>query len=275
MRSPRGKSAGNSTPQKGTRSRVKKTDPSILLLCDLDDDERQEMLSVLIKKDRKLKSIIEAVGGFNFAIEETDSPFESIAESIIYQQLTGKAAATIFTRLKNLFDSQLCPSPEEIIAAPDTVLRTAGLSRSKIVALKDLSEKTLAGVIPTIEQVTTMSDEQIIESLTAVKGVGVWTAQMFLIFRLGRADVMPSGDYGVRKGFSLVYDEGETLPSPSSLEEHAERWKPFRTVGSWFMWRAVELHRRKLAEQKGKVFTPAPGKSARASARAKAKVQRR
>jgi 3-methyladenine DNA glycosylase/8-oxoguanine DNA glycosylase len=123
------------------------------------------------------------------------------------------------------------------------VLRSAGLSRSKIVALKDLSAKTIAGQIPTVEQTESMSDEDIIEALVQVKGVGTWTAQMFLIFRLGRLDVMPSSDYGVRKGFSIAYGiKGDELPSPSHINAHAAKhWRPYSTVASWYMWRATEL----------------------------------
>jgi len=203
------------------------------------------MLSSLSKKDKKLKELIEQVaGGFSPNIEEAASPFEAISEAIVYQQLTGKAAATIYGRFKALFNSDQHPSPQQILEAPEAVLRSAGLSGSKIKALKDLAEKSLAGLIPSHEEIEKLSDEEIIEILTAVKGVGTWTAHMFLMFRLGRLDVMPSGDYGVRMGYAITYGKhAKDLPTTTQLEKHGELWRPFRSVGSWYMWRAVELHR--------------------------------
>ncbi|MBX3136326.1 DNA-3-methyladenine glycosylase 2 family protein [Candidatus Obscuribacterales bacterium] len=214
-------------------------------LSSLKRKEVLEMLSSLSKKDKKLKELIEQVaGGFSPNIEEAASPFEAISEAIVYQQLTGKAAATIYGRFKALFNSDQHPSPQQILEAPEAVLRSAGLSGSKIKALKDLAEKSLAGLIPSHEEIEKLSDEEIIEILTAVKGVGTWTAHMFLMFRLGRLDVMPSGDYGVRMGYAITYGKhAKDLPTTTQLEKHGELWRPFRSVGSWYMWRAVELHR--------------------------------
>jgi DNA-3-methyladenine glycosylase II len=203
-----------------------------------------EMLNALGQADKKLKALMAKVdGGFTLKIKEAHSPFEAITEAIIYQQLTGKAASTILGRFKALFGESPFPTPKQIIEAPETVLRSAGLSRAKIVAIKDLADKTLAGKIPTIEEVDKLTDEEIVKALTAVKGVGTWTAHMFLIFRLGRPDVMPSGDYGVRKGFAIIYGDGVILPTPTELETFAETWRPFRSVASWYMWRAIEVHR--------------------------------
>lgn len=203
------------------------------------------MLAALSKKDPKLKDLIEKVaGGFAIDIEEATSPFEAIAESIVYQQLTGKAAATIYRRFKELFKNTDHPTPQQILEAPETVLRSAGLSGSKVRALKDLAEKTVNGLIPTFEQIEQMTDEEIVSALTAVRGVGTWTAHMFLMFRVGRLDVMPSGDYGVRMGYAITYGKhAKDLPTPAALEAHGELWRPFRSVGSWYMWRAVDLHR--------------------------------
>ncbi len=217
----------------------------IVTLSQFKKKQLEEILAELGRRDRKLKALIPRVeGGFSLKTQDTDSPFAAIAEAIVYQQLTGKAAATIFSRVKALFKSDLCPTPRQIKSAPDTVLRSAGLSRAKIVALKDLADKTIEGSIPTLEEINKMTDDEVITCLSAVKGVGVWTAHMFLIFRLGRLDVMPSGDYGVKKGFSLTYGDGESLPSPKELEDFAEVWRPYRTVGSWYMWRAIELQRK-------------------------------
>lgn len=206
--------------------------------------QKNEMLEELSRKDKKLKALMAKVeGGFALTIKEAHSPFEAICEAIIYQQLTGKAAATILGRFKALFGNAPFPSPKQIAAAPDAVLRSAGLSGAKVAAVKDLAEKTIQGHIPTITEVVKMSDEEIVKCLTAVRGVGTWTAHMFLMFRLGRTDVMPSGDYGVRKGFAITYGDGFTLPSPQKLEEYAECWRPYRSVGSWYMWRAIEVSR--------------------------------
>ncbi|MBX9693836.1 MAG: hypothetical protein K2Z81_15730, partial [Cyanobacteria bacterium] len=176
--------------------------------------------------------------------EESQSVFGAIAESIVYQQLTGKAAATIHGRFKKIYNTDDCPLPEDVFNTPDTVLREAGLSRAKTAAIKDLAARARAGEIPTLEQAMLMTDEEIVRALSAVRGVGVWTAQMFLIFRLGRLDVMPSTDYGIRKGFALAI-EGDPLklPTPKRIESHAEsnNWAPYRTVASWYLWRALEL----------------------------------
>lgn len=229
-------------------------------LSTLKRTEIADILEKLSQKDRKLKALMAKVeSGFALKIQDADSPFEAIAEAIVYQQLTGKAAATIFGRVKETCGNGLCPSPAQIARAPETVLRTAGLSKSKIAALKDLAEKSISGHIPTMDEIGNMSDEEIISVLTTVRGVGTWTAQMFLMFRLGRLDVMPSGDYGVRKGFALTYGDGEDLPTPAQLEQHAELWRPYRSVGSWYMWRATEVYRRPKAVAK-KVEVKAPAK---------------
>ncbi len=248
--SPKAKGAANTKPTAGRPA--KKVAPAgdhlhqeIVTISQFKKAQLDNILAELGRRDRKLRALMPKVeGGFSLKTQDTDSPFAAVAESIVYQQLTGKAAATIFGRVKALFKSELCPSPAQIQSAPDTVLRSAGLSRSKVVALKDLADKTINGLIPTLDEISTMTDDEIITCLSAVKGVGVWTAHMFLIFRLGRLDVMPSGDYGVKKGFALTYGDGESLPSPGELERFAEIWRPYRTVGSWYMWRAIELHRK-------------------------------
>ncbi|MBX9668954.1 MAG: hypothetical protein K2X93_15120 [Candidatus Obscuribacterales bacterium] len=234
-------------PVKKVTVRDERFAQEIVTLSQFKKKQLEEVLAELGRRDRKLKALIPRVeGGFSLKTKDTDSPFAAIAEAIVYQQLTGKAAATIFGRVKAVFESDLCPTPQQIKSAPDTVLRSAGLSRSKIVALKDLADKTIEGLIPTLEEINKMTDDEVITCLSAVKGVGVWTAQMFLIFRLGRLDIMPSGDYGVKKGFSLTYGDGESLPSSKEMESFAEVWRPYRTVGSWYMWRAIELQKAAL-----------------------------
>jgi DNA-3-methyladenine glycosylase II len=172
----------------------------------------------------------------------TQSIFGALVESIVYQQLSGKAAATILERTRRLFLPRRFPRPEDILAAPDTRLRSAGLSGAKAAALKDLARHTLDGTVPTLARARRMPDEELVERLTIVRGIGVWTVEMLLMFRLGRPDVLPLGDLGVRKGFSLAYGL-DRMPTPAELAEHAECWRPYRSVGSWYMWRATELFR--------------------------------
>ena len=189
--------------------------------------------------DSTLAHLIEAVGPFEMEIRSMHSPFEALARNIVYQQLNGAAAAAIHARVLALFGGHRL-RPQDILDAFDEALRGAGLSRNKIEALRDLAAKTLDGTVPTLANLKRMSDEEIIERLTQVKGIGRWTVEMLLIFRLGRPDVLPVGDFGVRKGFSLAYRMNE-LPTPKELAEYGGRWRPYHTVASWYMWRAVEL----------------------------------
>jgi len=190
--------------------------------------------------DTALARLIESVGPFRMRIDRTSSLFLALAEAIVYQQLTGKAAATIFARVQALFPRALEGlAPAHIRRASDAKLRGAGLSRNKLLSLRDLAEKTLDGVLPTLADVHTLDDEAIIERLTEVRGIGRWTVEMLLIFRLGRADVLPVDDYGVRKGFAVTFRK-RVLPTAAELERRGARWKPFRSVASWYLWRAAE-----------------------------------
>jgi 3-methyladenine DNA glycosylase/8-oxoguanine DNA glycosylase len=200
----------------------------------------EEALSHVTRKDRPLARTIERVGPFRLKLQTAHSPFDTLTESILHQQITGKAAAAIAARLCAAFGGERYPAPELVVRARTTKLRGAGLSMSKAVALKDLAAKVIDGTVPTFEAMGGMDDEEIVERLTAVRGVGRWTAEMLLIFRLGRPDVLPSTDYGVRKGFARVFRLKE-LPSPGEVVKRGERWRPFRTVGSWYLWRALEL----------------------------------
>ncbi len=166
--------------------------------------------------------------------------FESLVQSIVYQQLNGKAAATIHARVLALFGGGKGLTPRRLLKMPAAKMRGAGLSANKLAAMRDLAEKTLSGVVRPRRELETLSDAEIIERLTAVRGVGVWTAQMFLMFRLGRPDVLPTGDFGVRKGFGLLYRKSGRLPPPSALEKHGRVWAPYRSVASWYMWRKLD-----------------------------------
>jgi 3-methyladenine DNA glycosylase/8-oxoguanine DNA glycosylase len=193
----------------------------------------------LTSTDKRMARIIAKTGAFQFQLDQCDSVYESLLEAIAYQSISGKAAATIFARIKALGSNGLCPTPAEILAVSNQKLREAGLSGAKAAAMKDLAQKTIDGVVPTLEAAGQLSDEELVERLISVRGIGAWTVEMFLIFRLGRPDVLPIHDYGVQKGFALTYGKKE-IPKPRELAAFGERWRPYRTVASWYMWRAVE-----------------------------------
>ena len=192
------------------------------------------------KRDRTLARLIREIGPCELQIAAKQSPYEALAESIVYQQLSGKAAASIYARFCRLFGSRRCPRPERVAEATVEQLRTAGLSRTKAEALRDLARRALDGTIPTRARAERLSDTEIVERLTEVRGVGRWTVEMFLIFTLGRPDVLPVDDYGVRKGFAQTFGR-RILPRPKELSGHGERWRPFRTVASWYLWRANDI----------------------------------
>ena len=166
-------------------------------------------------------------------------PFDALAESIVYQQLSGKAAATIFGRVRALYPRRKWFSPQLVLATPDERLRAAGLSRNKTAAIKDLAAKTLDGTIPTKAALHRMSDEEIIARLTTVRGIGRWTVEMMLLFDLGRLDVWPVDDYGVRKGYAKTFGKRK-LPKPKELHARGEKWRPYRSVAAWYFWRALD-----------------------------------
>jgi DNA-3-methyladenine glycosylase II len=207
----------------------------------------EEALAHLRARDVKLGGLIERVGPFAMRLGSSPSPFESLLESILYQQLHGKAAATIHRRVREYFGGD--PSPKALIDTPDEILRAAGVSGNKIKAMKDLAAKTLDGTVPSHAAIKKMPDADIVERLTEVRGIGPWTVEMLLIFRMGRPDVLPVTDYGVRKGYALTFMRlpksralaAEDLPKPDVVFKRGQRWKPFRSVASWYLWRACDL----------------------------------
>jgi DNA-3-methyladenine glycosylase II len=199
-----------------------------------------QILHHLTRSDKILGQIIKKVGPCALKPKNRRSPFEALVQSVAYQQLNGTAAATILGRVKALYPGRRFPTPEDLLATPDGLLRAAGLSRAKTAAIKDIAAHTLAGVVPTSRAIVKLSDAEILERLTAVRGVGPWTVHMLLIFTLGREDILPVTDYGVRKGFALAYGLKE-LPDPKELLEHGERWRPHRTTAAWYLWRALDL----------------------------------
>jgi DNA-3-methyladenine glycosylase II len=206
-----------------------------------------QALAHLRASDAKLGALIDRVGMFALRIDSAPSPFESLLESILYQQLHGKAAATIHRRVREYFGGD--PAPQLLLDTPDEPLRAAGVSGNKIKALRDLAARTLDGTVPPHAAIKKMSDAKIVERLTAVRGIGPWTVEMFLIFRMGRPDVFPITDYGVRKGYALTFLrcpktrplEAADLPEPEVLAKRGKRWAPFRSVASWYLWRACDL----------------------------------
>ncbi len=197
-----------------------------------------------VRSDPAMARLIDAVGPFAMELKTTPSLFVALAESIVYQQLTGKAAATIFARVRALFPRvHHGPTPEQILRVSDERLRGAGLSSAKLLALRDLARRTASGELPTLAQAQELDDEAVIERLTQVRGIGRWTVEMLLMFRLGRPDVLPVDDYGVRQGFAIAYRKRKP-PSPKALAKYGARWAPFRTVASWYLWRAVDLARK-------------------------------
>ena len=190
--------------------------------------------------DPALGRLIGRAGDFGLVPRHTSSLFRSLARAIVYQQLSGAAASTILGRVVALFAPRRFPTPGDILAIPVERLRAAGLSAAKTAALRDLAEKTLDGTVPPMARVRRMSDEEIIEHLIQVRGVGRWTVEMLLMFGLGRPDVLPVGDLGVRKGYALTF-RTRGLPEPAAMTRRAERWRPYRSVASWYLWRALEL----------------------------------
>lgn len=217
-----------------------------------------EAVRALAAADPKLARLIERAGAFELKLPAQQSPFEALLRAILYQQLHGKAAAAIHSRLLMSFDPSLLAegkapgthaSAQQFLDCPNEQLRGAGLSHHKALAIRDLAAKTVDGTVPSLARIRRMGDEEIIEHLTQVRGVGRWTVEMFLMFRLGRPDILPVGDYGVRKGFALTFQglkpeakvTPDLLPTAEVMKRRGRRWSPWRSVASWYLWRACDL----------------------------------
>lgn len=211
--------------------------------------DSDEAIAHLRVRDAKLAVLIERVGEFALRLDGLPSPFESLLESILYQQLHGKAAATIHRRVREIYSGD--PSPQALLDTPEDRLRAAGVSGNKIKAMRDLAAKTLDGTVPAHRAIVKMSDADIVERLTEVRGIGSWTVEMLLIFRMGRPNVLPVTDYGIRKGYALTFlkvpknraIEAADLPKPDVVFKRGMRWAPYRSVASWYLWRACDLAR--------------------------------
>jgi DNA-3-methyladenine glycosylase II len=196
----------------------------------------------VLHADPMMRALITAAGPYTLRSTPADSPFRALIRSIAHQQLHGTAAARILERFVALYAPEPFPSPEAVLATPAAALRAVGFSFAKIRALHDLAQKTLSGIVPASAHLHELTDEAVIERLTQVRGIGPWTVHMMLMFQLARPDVLPIDDFGVRNGFRLAYGL-KGMPTPRALAEFAERWRPHRTMASWYLWRAVELHR--------------------------------
>src|SRR5437868_9230071 len=199
----------------------------------------EEAHRYLAGTDKRLAALMAASRRYDLVPQNGVRPFDALAESIAYQQLSGKAAATIWKRVRALFPKRKFLDPNIVLQTPDEKFRAAGLSRSKVAALKDLAAKTLDRTVPTTRQLAKMTDEEIIARLITVRGIGRWTVEMLLLFELGRPDVWPVDDYGVRKGFAKTFGKRK-LPKPKQLMKLGEKWRPHRSVAAWYFWRALD-----------------------------------
>jgi len=194
---------------------------------------------LLADADERLALVIAQAGLCPLKPKGLGSLFPVLFRAIAYQQLNGKAASKILARVKALFPKERV-EPGALLAIPEDALRAAGLSRNKLASIRDLAAKTLDGTVPTPAAARKMSNDELVDRLTEVRGIGPWTVHMLLIFDLGRTDVMPSGDYGVRMGFKKLYKKRKE-PSPAQIELHASRWRPYRSIAAWYLWRVHEI----------------------------------
>jgi O-6-methylguanine DNA methyltransferase len=197
-------------------------------------------ISHLRAADPVLARLIDEVGPYRMRLRRATGIFAALAEAIVYQQLNGRAAAAIFARVCALFPVAQGLTAEGILRTPDRTLRAAGLSNNKLLSIRDLARKAADGEIPTLAEAHGMDDEVLIERLTQVRGIGRWTVEMLLMSRLGRPDVLPVDDYGIRAGFAAVFRKRK-MPAPKDLLTPGAKWKPYRSVASWYLWRAADL----------------------------------
>jgi DNA-3-methyladenine glycosylase II len=198
----------------------------------------------LSKRDPVLRRLIREHGKCDLTPEKRRSPFQSLVQAVAHQQLNGSAANTILSRFKNLFPDRKFPRPEDLAKVTDAQIRSCGFSFAKIKSIRDIAAKTLSGVVPSSRQIVKLPDDEIIARLTEVRGVGRWTVEMLLIFQLGRPDVLPVGDFGVRTGYRVAYKK-RGMPKPKALLEFGEKWKPHRTTAAWFLWCAADAAKKK------------------------------
>ncbi len=193
----------------------------------------------LARVDPVMRRLIREAGPFTLTPRARRSPFESLARAIANQQLHEKAADSILRRFVALFPARRFPQPADLLTMNEQAIRGAGFSQAKVAALRDLAAKTLDGTVPTGRVIKRLEDDAIVERLVAVRGVGRWTVEMLLIFQLGRPDVLPVDDFGVRNGFRIAYGR-RAMPTPNEVLRYGERWRPYRTAAAWYLWRAAD-----------------------------------
>jgi DNA-3-methyladenine glycosylase II len=198
-----------------------------------------KLATATLRADPVMARVIDRVGPLRLRPRRL-RPFQSIVHAIIHQQLSGKAAKTILTRFQDLFGNGRFPSASAVASIDSISLRAAGLSRAKAAYIKELAQRVLDGKVPALDACSRFTDDQLVEQLTAIKGVGRWTVEMLLIFNLGRPDVLPVHDLGVRKGFQIAYKRRK-LPEPDHLESFGDRWRPHRTTAALYLWRAADF----------------------------------
>jgi DNA-3-methyladenine glycosylase II len=201
-------------------------------------------LRQLAAADPVMRRLIRDIGPCRLEPEPWRSPFQSLVQAVAHQQLNGTAADTILTRFKKLFPRRRFPKPDDLAGVTDEQIRACGFSFAKIAALRDIAAKTLDGTIPSSRQIEKLRDEEIITRLTEARGVGRWTVEMLLIFQLGRPDVLPADDFGVRNGFRLAYKKRD-LPKPGDILKFGARWRPHATTAAWYLWRAADAAKKK------------------------------
>ena len=203
---------------------------------------REKGVQSIVANDRRMAKLVAEVGECGLKPARALSPYESLVQSVVYQQLHGNAARTIFNRLLALYPRAPFPTPKMILDTRPAKLRSVGLSQNKMLAIRDIARFAHEGALPDRRAAQRLSDEELVEILIQIRGVGLWTVQMMLIFTLGRADVWPVNDYGIQQGYALLHKKKE-LPSPKELLALGDRWKPYRSIASWYLWRIVDLHR--------------------------------
>ncbi len=196
-------------------------------------------LAHLRASDAELAALIDRVGPFAMELKPADSLFEAMLRSIVYQQLHGKAAASIHGRVLVELEKHGGPTHAALAKASDAALRGAGLSRNKLLAVRDLARKCHEGTVPSLRAAAKAGEQELVARLTEVRGIGPWTVHMLLIFHLGRPDVMPTGDFAIRLGFKRLYRKRKD-PTPEAIIKHARRWQPYRSVASWYLWRSLD-----------------------------------
>ena len=198
----------------------------------------------LSSRDPVMRRLIREHGRCGLEPETRRPPFQSLVMAVAHQQLNGTAANTILARFKKLFPGRKFPRPEDLAGVTDREIRACGFSFAKIKAIRDIAEKTLSGMVPTSREIAKLADDEIISRLTQVRGVGQWTVEMLLIFQLGRHDVLPANDFGVRTGFRHAYKRRD-LPEPKEILAHGELWRPHRTTASWYLWCVADAMKKK------------------------------